>query len=477
MRFQEFINENTDVKKQWQKYVNSNPMIKAAVDVLNKIHKNGGNAWIVGGAVRDLVLGKEPHDIDIATTMKMDKLESIFKIYDIGKSKDFGIVVVNHKGFQFEIAQLRGESGYDGRRPTSVSFNVDLKGDMKRRDLTLNAMAIDKDGNIIDHFDGMKAINHKILKSVGNPEERFSEDYLRMLRAVRFAGKLDFDIDVETTKAIKKHKSQLVMLSSERIKDELWKMADTTGDKFVNALKLMDTLGILDIILPEVANMKTTKETERHHPEAYIEGEGTVFDHVMAALKQNKVKDPIINLSILLHDVGKPGTHKQVGDKHTYYGHAEEAKDIIDTIAKRLKLSNKEKNAIIFAAINHMKLFKGSEMKPSKIMKLVNDENWAVLRAVSYCDDKCRVGMFDKKTFDDTISNMEKITKKWGDKTTNKVVKVVDGKRVLKLTGLRPSKLVGDIIKAVTEYCINNNVKNDKDIDRLIMKFYKETSK
>lgn len=476
MRFQEYITEGSDIKRRWQKYVNSNPMIKNGVKILDIINKMGYKAYIVGGSVRDLVLGKEPHDIDIATNTPIDELETKFKTYDIGKSKDFGIVVVNQGGFQYEIAQFRKDGDYlDGRRPSSVQICADFEGDAARRDFCFNAMGIDKDGNILDYFDGVKAIKNKLIKTVGNPEDRFSEDYLRMLRAVRFAGKYDFDIDAKTTSAIKKHKSQLVMLSPERIKDEIWKMADQTGDKFANSLKLMDTLGILDVILPEVANMKTTKETEKHHPEAYIEGDGTVFDHVMSALKQNKVKDPIINLAVLLHDVGKPGTHVKVGDKHTYHGHAEAAKDIIDIIAKRLKLSNKEKNAIMFAAVNHMKLFKGSDMKPSKIVKLVNDENWALLKAVSYCDDSCRTGLFDKSTFDSVIKDMEAISKKWGDKTVGKVTKIVDGDRVMRLTGLRPSKQVGEIINQVSDYVINNNVKSDKEIDKLIMRFYKES--
>jgi len=511
MRLEDFISESTDIKKQWLQYVKSNPMLKAGVEVMTKIETKGSNAWVVGGAVRDIVLGTNPKDIDIATNMKMDELEKIFKTYDVGSSRDFGIVVVNHKGFQFEIAMLRGETyqkpktvrkitklgppePYDtnnpdhkdptkyevvayessGRRPTGVTFDVDLKGDMARRDLQVNAMAIDLDGNIIDHFDGIKAIRDKVLKTVGDPNKRFEEDYLRQLRVVRFAGKLGFDIDPKTADAIKTHKDKLTGLSPERIKDEIWKMASQSGDKFANSLRLMDTLGILDIILPEVSLMKTTKETESHHPEAYEQGDGSVFDHVMAALKANKTKDPIVNLSVLLHDVGKPKTFNKVGDRNTYFGHAEEAKDIIDVIAKRLKLSNKEKNSITFAAMNHMKLFKGGEMKPSKIMKLVNDENWALLKAVSFCDDSCRTGLFDKKKFDATIKNMEDISQKWGSKTVNKVAKVVDGERVLRLTKERPGKLIGDIIAAVTDEVLSKNVKSDKEIDVLIMKYYKE---
>lgn len=477
MKFQEFISENTEIKRQWLSYASSNPMIKNGVEILNALTKKGYKAYIVGGGVRDLVLGHEPHDIDIATNAPIDIIDTMFKTYDIGKSKDFGIVVVNQGGFQYEIAQFRKDGEYtDGRRPDSVKICADFEADAGRRDFCFNAMGIDKEGNIIDYFDGVKAIKNKVLKTVGDPYERFGEDKLRMMRAVRFASKLDFKMDPLTKQAILDNKGHLTKISVERIKDEIWKMASNSGDKFADSMLMMDELGILDIILPEVSLMKTSKETKEHHPEAYENGgDGSVFTHVIAALRKNPIADPIVNLAVLLHDVGKPTTYK-LSDKgtHTYFGHAGEAKDIIDGIAKRLKLSNKERDSILFAAMNHMKMIDGDKMKPSKVIKLVNDENWAVLKAVSYADDASRTGMFNKITFDNIITNMEKISKKWGDKTADKTVKVLDGNRVMKLTGLRQSKRVGDIIRAVTEYIINNNIRSDKEIDKLIMKFYKE---
>lgn len=478
MRFNQFINESQDIKKQWQTYIKTDSMIKNAVDILDIIEKMGYAAYIVGGSVRDIILGHKPKDIDIATNCPVDKLESKFKTFDIGKSKDFGIVVVNRGGFHYEIANFRQDGKYtDGRRPDTVKVCGGFQDDAARRDFCINAMGIDKNGDILDYFDGVKDIKNKLIKTVGNPEERFSEDYLRMMRAVRFAGKLDFEIDPKTKDAIKKHKSQVVMLSPERIKDELFKMASGTGDKFAKTLQILDDVGILDIILPEVVDMKKFKETKDHHPEAYEQGEGSVYDHVISALKQNSIKDPITNLAILLHDIGKPSTHVFQKGKHTYYEHAEKAKDIIINIAKRLRMSNKEKDAILFAALNHMKLFKGSAMKPSKIMRLVNDDNWPLLKAVSFCDDSCRTGMFDKATFDKVINDMEAISKKWSDKTLNSVAKVVDGNTVIKLTGLRPGKEVGGIIKKVTEYAIDNDIKSDREIENLIMKFYKEVQR
>lgn len=480
MRLQQYINEDKDkeIKQRWNLYIKSNPMIKNGVGVLNKISSKGYDAYIVGGAVRDLIMGQPVKDVDIATNMPIDELEKTFKkVYDIGKSKDFGIVVVNQGGYQFEISQFRAESDYsDGRHPDKIQIVTDFRTDASRRDLTINAMAIDKDGNIVDHFDGKKAIFDKIIKTVGNPNDRFKEDKLRMMRACRFSSKYCFTIDPETKKAIKNNKEGINDIAMERVKDELIKMASNSGDKFANAILTLDEVGILDIILPELTKLKDFKETLKWHPEAYKEGNGSPFDHTMAALRRNKIADPIVNLAILFHDIGKGVTHRLRSDgiRHSYFQHDKKGAEIIKDIAKRLKLTNKERDAIMFSAINHMKLFKGGDMKPNKILKLVNDENWEVLKQVSYCDDSCRIGLFDKKTFDDTISNMEKIAKKWGDKLSKKKIKIIDGNRIMRLTGLKPGKDVGMLIKKVTDYIITHNIKNQKDIDDAIINIYKE---
>lgn len=470
---------NNNLKEKWLTYTENSPMIQNGVDILRTIESLGFSAYIAGGSVRDLVMGLEPYDIDIATNCPVETLETRFNTHDIGQSKDFGIVCIQSGGFNFEIAQFREDGDYsDGRRPDSVQLCEEFKGDASRRDLTMNAMGVDKDGNILDFFGGVQSIQNKLIRTVGNPNDRFSEDYLRMLRVIRFAGKLDFDIDQETRESIELHKSQLTLLSPERIKDELWKMASQSGHKFANTIILMDELGVLDVILPEVSRMKNTLETPRHHPEAYIEGCGRVFDHVMCALRQSESKDPVVNMAVLLHDVGKPETHQlkidSKGERHSYFGHAEVSGEIIEVIAERLKLSRKERNSIIFAAVNHMKLFRGKEMKPSKIVKIVGDENWGVLKSVSFCDDACRTGLFDRSKFDQAIDEMEQISHKWNTREDGKPPKVLDGNRVLDLTGLKPSKLVGDIVRAVSEDIINKSIGCDNEIDNLIKKYHEE---
>ncbi|MFW6129734.1 MAG: CCA tRNA nucleotidyltransferase [Atribacterota bacterium] len=467
-RLKQYLNEEKESFERWKKYVSAEPMLKNAVNILTKIEKKGFKAYIVGGCVRDIILGKKPKDVDIATNCPIDVIDDMYKSKDIGKSKDFGIVTVKSGGFDYEIAQFRQDGKYfDGRRPESVKISQSFKEDAERRDFTINAMAIDSNGNIIDHFDGRKDIKNKLIRTVGNPTDRFKEDYLRMLRCVRFSSRLGFKIDPETAKSIKVNKNNIEKIAPERIKDELLKIASNSGDKFADAIITLDELGILEIILPEIVKMKQFQHNTEHHPE------GNVFDHTIAALRQNNLTDPLLNFSILLHDIGKLSTYEYDPEKgHTYHGHAEASKDFIDDIAQRLRLSNKEKEALIFVAVNHMKLHKATDIKPSKLVKIVSDENWEILKAATYCDKAARGKMFDKKKWEETLEYINDIKNKWGDSVVNKTIKIVDGNRIMNLTGLKPGKKVGQIIKHVTQFVLDNGITDQKLIDNEIMYAY-----
>lgn len=473
MKFLDYLFEARQQFKDWQDYVMRNKDLYGAVKVLNKINKAGFKAYIVGGSVRDIVLGNDkPKDVDIATNMPMDELSRLFKTYDIGKSKDFGIVVVKEGGRSFEVAQFRQDGKYlDGRRPDSVQISGTFEKDAERRDFTINAMGINSKGEIIDFFDGRKDIKNKILKTVGDPYKRFGEDYLRMMRLARFKSRLDFDIDPETKKAAKKLSPNILNLSPERVKEELLKSAAQSGDKFADYIKTLDELKILRYILPEVMNLKWYRENLQHHPETRGEG-GTVFSHVMAALKNSNTKDPIKNLAILLHDVGKGVTfapHK-VGGTPTYYRHAERSVKLVNSLADRLRMSNKERDALMFAVGNHMKFHKILDMRPSKIAKLVNDENWDVLVAVGRADEFSRGDVFKHAgEFEKIVDKAVKIKEKYG--TTQEVkkrIKLVDGNHVMDITGMKPSPKLGEVIRRTTEWIMDNDITDQNEIDDYI---------
>jgi len=470
MKFLKYLNEAQNLLKDWESYIRRNKELQAGVAVLKKINKAGYKAYIVGGSVRDIILGNlKPHDVDIATNMPMDELGKMYKTYNIGKSKDFGIVTIKQGGHDFEVAQFRNDGTYtDGRRPESVTITAKFKDDANRRDFTINAMGINAKGEIIDFFNGKGDIKNKVLKTVGDPYKRFGEDYLRMMRLARFASKLDFEVDKTTAKAAQKLAHNITGLAPERIKDELMKSASQSGDKFAQYIKKLDDLKILKHILPEIVNLKWYKENLQHHPETRGEG-GTVFSHVMNALKKSNSKDPIKNLAILLHDVGKGVTLSHEKGLPRYLGHARKSVELVNAIADRLRMSTKEKEALIFAVGNHMKFHKILDMKPSKIAKIVSDDNWDVLVAVGYADEYARGHMFRHAgEFEKIVDKAIKVKEKFGVKQVNKQVKLVDGKDVMKLTGLKPGPKVGEIITKTTAWIMDNDIEDKDQIEQYI---------
>ena len=473
MKFGHYLREQKELLKDWNKYVKTNPLLQSAVRVLKKINKSGYKAYIVGGTVRDIILGLDPHDADIATNMPIDELAKIWRVHDIGKSKDFGIVVVSEGGKRFEVAQFRTDGKYfDGRRPESIKVAGSFEEDVSRRDFTINAMGVDSNGVIYDYFDGKKDIKNKVLRTVGDPRKRFGEDKLRVMRAARFAAKHELDIEKETERAAKSMAADVTQLPYERIRDEIFKAASMGGQKFANYLIILDKLKILQHIMPELQTLKWHKETPGHHPETVGKG-GTVWAHVIEALKTSNTTDPIKNLAIVLHDVGKsmtgsPGTGKKAG-MHTYYNHAEIGVKMVDQIATRLKLSNSERQAILFAVGNHMKFHKILKMRPGKVAKLVADENWDVLVAVARADEFSRGETFmHAGEFEKILDKAIELKKKHGLNSVNKTFQLVSGNRVMELTDLKPGPKIGEIIRKTTMWIIDNDVKDDQKINNYI---------
>ncbi|HQM99832.1 MAG TPA: CCA tRNA nucleotidyltransferase, partial [Candidatus Hydrogenedentes bacterium] len=197
--------------------------LEVALDIIKKISHYRYKAFIVGGAVRDHVLGMDPKDVDIATNMPMQVIGDLWRCYDIGKSKDFGIVVIAAEGHHFEVAQFRTDGDYkDGRRPESIQVASSLKEDVSRRDFTINALGMNAAGEIVDFVGGRADLEVRVIRTVGSPSARFSEDYLRMLRAVRFAARFGFVLEEETEAAIRQHASRISNLAVERIREELF---------------------------------------------------------------------------------------------------------------------------------------------------------------------------------------------------------------------------------------------------------------
>lgn len=438
-------------------------MMGAALKLQKQIVDMGFEALIVGGAVRDIVMGVSPKDIDIATNMPMDLLEKHFTTHNIGQSKDFGILLVLFEDFDFEVAQFRKDGKYEnGRHPTSVTITSSFHVDSSRRDFTINSMGLSVDGRLQDFHGGEQDINRRQIATVGLPIDRFREDGLRMMRAVRFAARLGFSIEPETKEAIKLLSHKLSFISKERIKDELCKMASMDGDRFADAVVLMAELDILKTIMRGLHDCMFLPHTPRDHPE------GAVLDHTIAALRVNEEPNYLINVAILLHDIGKNGTHKFEDGKHKYHGHEALGVTTASIILNTYKFSNDEKEAILFAIGNHMRMMHVHEMKKSKVFRLVSNPNWPILKQVSFCDKSSREDRYDLPRFHAAMKKYEDIAAEWKEKLDSKP-HIVSGHYVMELLGLKPGPKVGQILNGITDWAIENGITNLEDLESQLL--------
>tara|TARA_R110000765_G_scaffold168497_1_gene273556 strand:+ start:28457 stop:29938 length:1482 start_codon:yes stop_codon:yes gene_type:complete len=463
--FQEAVQEFTG----WQNAVASNGMLKTGVDLLNKLQEIEPESenLIVGGTVRDLLLGKDPHDIDIATSVDMDILEKHFKTDEIGRGKAFGILNVHYGDHEFEVAQFRKEEAYtDLRHPDKVELIKTFKADAARRDYTINALGIDSDGIIQDHNNGMEDINNKVIRAVGEPARRIQEDAIRMLRAVRFAVKFGFKLEPDTRDAIIDLRKNIKKLAPERVRDEIWKVASISGSALANYIQELDKVGMLELILPEFKALQDKKHNFAHHPEGASSDvaskklqRGSVYYHVLAALHQSKSTDPVVNMSIMAHDLGKATTedaHEDTGEP-TYHGHEGAGKDIIEKMAKRLKFSNDERDAILFTAAYHMHKF--PTMKKSKVLAMRQSPHWDVLKQTMYADKSSRLGMYNKQNLDRDMDHADDVLQTFGKKEEfeKKMSAFVDGRMIMSMVQGIKGADIGKIKDAAREMIISRS--------------------
>jgi len=429
-------------------------MLTSANRLLEAIENLGGQALIVGGAVRDISMGVVPHDIDIATNLPIDTIAKNFRSHDVGRSKDFGIVVVEWEDFTFEVAQFRSDGVYsDGRSPESVTAALDFKTDASRRDFTINAMAMDSRGNILDYFGGREDISKKVIKTVGDPNKRFQEDKLRMLRAARFAAKLDFSIDPATRDAMLLNCEGIKQVSGERIRDELMKIASSGGRQLSKMLKELSDAGIMHIILPEISAMEGLPHNPAYHPE------GDVLQHCFAAVETSDSTDPIVNLAILFHDIGKVKTFKMDGDNPTYRSHAFVGIDMFEDIALRLKLSREDADRISFCIEHHMLFnYEFPNMRDSTVAKLLRDQNFNDLLLVAEADDRARMHVYDAEVWGKIHEKIDKVRAKLELTDYDKLRKLVNGHRVMQILGIKPGKMVGKVIDVSLNWAVDAGI-------------------
>jgi len=338
-----------------------------AIEIVRTLKKAGFETYYAGGCVRDMVMGHKPIDYDIATNAPPDEVVKLFaRTAEVGAR--FGVVLVIMDGKPFEVATFRSESSYtDGRRPDSVEFTTPEK-DVQRRDFTVNGLLYDPlEEKTLDFVDGVRDIKAGVIRTIGDPYQRFSEDKLRMIRAVRFAARFGFEIEPATFDGIRKNNSKILQVSWERIGEELTKIL--IGPNPDVALELLKETGLLEQILPEVQNMIGVSQPEEFHPE------GDVFEHTKLALKLMKEPNEITAFALLLHDVGKPLTYEE-RDRIRFHNHDVVGARMAEDICQRLKFSNHRRKKIVFCIANHMRMMHAPKMRESKLKKLLRQETF-----------------------------------------------------------------------------------------------------
>ncbi|HTW67149.1 MAG TPA: CCA tRNA nucleotidyltransferase [Bryobacteraceae bacterium] len=341
-----------------------------AVEIAAELRSRGFQAWLVGGCVRDLVLGREPKDYDIATDAQPEQLLRLFpKAQLVGAQ--FGVVLVDG----IEIATFRSDHSYsDGRHPEGVTFETDPRQDVLRRDFTINTLLLDPSvlcspcspsslySSVVDYVGGLADLEACVIRAIGDPEQRFEEDHLRMLRAVRFAARFGFEIEPGTVAAIQKLHSKILRVAPERIRDELVRILTEGGAR--RGFELLDASGLLSEILPEIAAMKGVAQPPEFHPE------GDVWTHTLIMLEGLRSPSPTLALGVLLHDVGKPGTFRVAG-RIRFDGHVELGERMGREILNRLRFSNAEIEQVIALIANHMRFSHVHQMRESTLKRML----------------------------------------------------------------------------------------------------------
>jgi tRNA nucleotidyltransferase/poly(A) polymerase len=336
-------------------------METVARQIVARLREAGHEAYYAGGCVRDRLLGKEAHDIDIATSAKPEEVQALFP-RTVAVGAQFGVIVVLVEGGEFQVATFRADGDYlDGRHPTGVTFTT-AEGDAQRRDFTINGLFYDPvEERVIDFVGGCRDLEAHLVRAIGNPAERFAEDKLRVLRGVRFAAALDFDIEEATWEGIRAGAGAIHEVSAERIREELVKIF--VSPRRVRGFDLLDASGLMREILPEMEALKGCEQPPEFHPE------GDVFVHtrLMLSLLPETVSVPLV-LAVLFHDLGKPPTMQvDPTGRIRFNGHESVSARMTEDILRRLRFSNDEITATVEMVQNHM-VFK--DVKNMRVARL-----------------------------------------------------------------------------------------------------------
>lgn len=429
-----------------------------SLDILKKFHQAGFDIFLVGGAVRDLLLNRPIGDLDLTTSAPPEKIQKLFSesFYD----NTYGTVKIPQKDRQIEITTFRSESGYqDHRHPNKISWGKTIEEDLSRRDFTVNALALGiraKTKNfqleLVDKFSSQKDLEKGLIRAVGNPKERFAEDALRLLRAIRLSAQLNFKIEKETLSAIKKQAALISNVSWERIRDELFKILLTNQVEL--ALETLRTTGLIDYLLPEL--VKGYQMTQKGH---HLWG---VWKHSLLSAQYCPTNDPIVKLAALIHDIGKPIVVKDENGQRTFHNHEVVSASLARQIGQRLKLSKKDLNRLVKLVRYHQ--FSVSEKQTDKAIKRfirkVGKNNVSDMLAVRTGD---RLGSGAKETSWRTELFKKRLIEVQKEPFSIKDLKI-NGHDVMKTLDIPPGPRVGQVLADIFKEVDKKQLANDRKI-------------
>lgn len=449
----------------------------AAFEITKKLQDAGHETYWAGGAVRDMILGLPVHDIDIATAARPVEIKKIFPdSYDRGKA--FGVVAVRRDGREFEIATFRSDIGTsDHRRPIKIEF-TSSREDAARRDFTINGLFYDPvKSEVIDYIDGLRDIKRKIIRFIGEPQERIEEDYLRILRAVRFAVRLDFNIESSTNEAIKQNAAKITEISAERLREELSKMLLLPNR--AETIEKLDEMKLLDEVLPEIKKLKNVPQPKEFH------SEGDCWTHTLLALENIGAVSggdaEELVWTVLLHDIAKPETIGYRSEKNktsiTFFDHDVQSAEAAGEILERLKFSNHFIAKVQWAIRQHMRIinaFRG--MSERKQKKLFSDPNIGLLLDLTKADlsASLRPGeKVDMKMYEEAVKLKEKFEKESSEEEKRQVKKfdLITGHDIMKILKLESGPEVGRLKTEIEQAYLDDKINTRADALKMLEKY------
>ncbi len=441
------------------------PLFDHGLRIVNRLQNEGYTAYFAGGCVRDRLMNVHPEDYDIATDAPPERVEELFS-HTLAVGKAFGVIIVIMDGVEYDVARFRRDREYeDGRRPTGVDFSSP-KEDVKRRDFTVNGLLWDPvDEKVLDYVDGLQDLERQRIRTIGDPEDRFTEDYLRMLRAPRFAAQLEFDIADQTARAIQKHATHLTEMAEERILDEFTKLVSTTNP--AKGTRAMRDLNLLSQVVPQVQDLENYYHTDGERGD-------TILDHVIRVLHHwtdmeastTDVLPPLekkgrtyVGFSLLFHDIARPESSNPAREL-SETDLSDVIHDKITTSLNDLRASNDLTRMVRRVVTRHRKVLKADQYEQADWKRWMHDDSWTYVKWVCTC-----VLSDCQHVSSDPFDHLLKLEREWSDDDLNPD-RLMTGDDLIEF-GLEPGPQFGDILETIRRAQLNDEIRSREQALRM----------